>query len=127
MKEEVEDPRSTGRRRGRAVLVREGLPYWCGSNRDGGVDSHGCGRSPTATDAPGRSGEAGSGYFPGMSQLQVNHKNKNVMDNDPANLQWLCPGCHKKVDSVTEKGVSTKGDEHGYGALDDILDMLDGL
>lgn len=112
---EVKDPRSTGRKRGRRVLEREGLPYWCGATRDGGVRDGYCGRSPVDPDAPG-------GHYPGMSQLQVNHLNKNVMDNDPVNLVWACPSCHKKQDSRTEKGVSTKGDEHGY-AVDFLSDL----
>jgi hypothetical protein len=37
------------------------------------------------------------------------------MDNDPVNLNWRCPSCHKKSDSKTAKGVSQKGDEFGYG------------
>lgn len=53
-----------------------------------------------------------------MAQLQVNHINKNVLDNDPVNLEWMCPSCHKYKDSATEKGVSIKGDdEHGYGIV----------
>ena len=91
------DPRSTGRKRGRAVLERIGRPYWCDT----------CGRSPTVDNAPG-------GKWPGMSQLQVQHSNKNVLDNDPANLKWLCASCHKIEDSTTEKGVSTIENEFGY-------------
>lgn len=115
---EIKDPRSTGRKRGRATLEREGFPYWCGSTRDGGVSDDGCGRSPTDPDAPG-------GFYPGMAQLQVNHINKNVMDNDPVNLEWLCPSCHKEKDSKTDVGVSLKEDEHGY-ALDPYA-LLEGL
>jgi hypothetical protein len=121
--DEVLDPRSTGRKRGRKTLEREGFPYWCASTRDGDVNSRyvrgllvGCGRSPSAEDAPG-------GVYPNMGALQVQHKNKNVMDNDPANLEWLCSSCHKVEDSQTEKGVSLKGDEHGYGFdLEGLLD-----
>jgi hypothetical protein len=40
------------------------------------------------------------------------------MDIDPVNLEWLCPSCHKEIDSTTKKGVSTLNDEFGYG-LDD--------
>lgn len=92
------DPRSTGRKRGRAVLERTGRPYWCRR----------CGRSPTEKNAPG-------GLHPAMSPLQVQHKNKNVLDNDPANLEWLCASCHKIEDSKTAKGVSTIENEFGYG------------
>ncbi len=121
MKAEPLDPRSTGRRRGRKVLEYIGRPFWCGSTEDGGVKVEnvtlpdgrtvqvGCGRSPTEEDAPG-------GHYPAMGQLQVNHINKNVLDNDPVNLEWMCASCHKYKDSQTEKGVSVKGeDEYGYG------------
>src|SRR5580765_5225954 len=91
------DPRSTGRTRGRAVLEKTGRPYWCDT----------CKRSPTDPKAPG-------GHYPGMSQLQVQHINKNVLDNDPANLKWLCASCHKFEDSKTARGVSPIDDEFGY-------------
>lgn len=120
MKDEPDDPRSTGRKRGRKVLETIGRPYWCGSTDDGGIIDRvvlrkdggtvkvGCGRSPTVEDAPG-------GYYPGMAQLEVNHINKDILDNDPVNLEWLCKSCHKNQDNQTEKGVSVKGDEYGYG------------
>lgn len=112
---EVKDARSTGRKRGRRTLEKQERPYWCRSTLEGGFKTEtirgqvaGCGRSPTDPNAPG-------GHYPGMSQLQVNHINKNILDNDPANLEWVCPACHKLIDSQTEKGVSTKaGDEWGY-------------
>lgn len=122
MKEEPLDPSSTGRRRGRKVLEQEGLPYWCRSTREGGVNREqvrtpqgrtvwvGCGRSPTEPNAPG-------GMHPAMETLQVNHKNKDILDNDPVNLEWICSSCHKYVDMQTEPGVSIKGDEYGYGEL----------
>jgi hypothetical protein len=50
-----------------------------------------------------------------MAVLQVDHINKDVMDNDPANLTWACASCHKEQDSKTGKGESRKGDEFGYG------------
>jgi uncharacterized protein YlaI len=49
-----------------------------------------------------------------MASLQVNHINKDILDNDPVNLEWVCSSCHKLIDSQTEKGVSIKGDEFGY-------------
>lgn len=115
MKEDPKDPRSTGRKRGRAALENSDRPYWCRSTDDGGVNIDiidnvkvGCGRSPTDPDAPG-------GYYPGMEQLQVNHINKNILDNDLVNLEWACASCHKILDSRTAPGVSVKGDEYGYG------------
>jgi hypothetical protein len=48
-------------------------------------------------------------------RLECNHINKNILDNDPVNLEWLCPRDHKLTDMQTEKGQSTIDDEHGYG------------
>lgn len=118
MNEHPLDPRSTGRKRGRAVLVAIERPYWCGSTQEGDVKVEhfgnvtvGCGRSPRVADAPG-------GYYPSMAELQVNHINKDILDNDPVNLQWLCVSCHKKKDSQTDKGESIKGpNELGYNFL----------
>lgn len=105
------DPRSTQRKRARRVLERTGRPYFCGStsgNSPDEVGPHGCGRSPTLSDAPG-------GCYPGIGTLQANHINKNIMDNDPVNLEWLCASCHKEIDQTTEKGESVLDDEFGYG------------
>lgn len=115
---EPKDPRSTGRKRGRQVLQEIGRPYWCRSTQEGGVKVDtirgqlaGCGRSPSDHNAPG-------GMYPGMAPLQVQHINKNVLDNDPVNLEWACGSCHKLLDSQTSVGESLKGkDEYGYGPL----------
>jgi len=115
------DPRSTGRKRGRAVLKEVGRPYWCGSTDDGGVKQEwfgnvkvGCGRSPSDPDAPG-------GYYPTMGQLQVNHINKNVLDNDPVNLEWMCSSCHKIKDQQTEVGESIRGpNELGFNWMANV-------
>ena len=123
----VRDPSSTGRKRGRKVLEQQGRPYWCRSTLEGGFRTEiingkkaGCGRSPSDPSAPG-------GHYPGMGQLQVNHINKNVLDNDSVNLEWVCPSCHKVIDSQTEKGVSTKqGDEWGYDSPAMLLSVQQG-
>lgn len=105
------DIRSTQRKRARKVLERTGRPYICGYRSDGTVADYACGRSPSVPDAPG-------GCYPGIRTLQANHINKNLMDIDPVNLEWLCPSCHKEIDSTTEKGVSTIDDEFGYNIKD---------
>lgn len=100
------DPRSTQRKRARKVLFRIRRPFYCVV----------CGKSPKnglPKDAP-RDLELGP-IDPNMRELQANHINKNIMDNDPVNLEWLCPLHHKQKDMQTEKGVSLIKDEMGYG------------
>lgn len=114
MKEPL-DPRSTQRKRARKVMFNTGVPYICGSPNFDTTES--CGRSPKELpkDAPKTLELAHPDKQFVSVGLQVNHINKNIMDNDPANLQYLCASCHKVKDSKTEKGVSIKGnDEHGY-------------
>src|SRR5215831_4564022 len=100
MAKTIKDWRSTGRKRGRAVLEKTNRPYFCGSQSESSAVREGyCGRTPDPTvDSPP------GGCYPGMAVLQVDHINKNVRDNDPANLTWACPSCHKEQDSKTEKG-----------------------
>jgi len=93
------------RRRGRAVLFRLGIDYICND----------CGKSPPLlpSDAPKHLRLAPL-QERSVKQLQVNHINKDIHDNDPVNLEWLCPSCHKFKDQQTAKGVSIKGDEWGW-------------
>lgn len=105
MKGTPRDPRSTMRRRGRNVLFRLRLIYACND----------CGKSPPIlpSDAP-KDLQLAAPYLRTVKQLQVNHINKDIWDNDPVNLEWLCPSCHKLKDKQTAKGISIKGDEWGY-------------
>lgn len=103
------DPRSTQRKRARKVLFRTGRPYRC--------EEEGCGRSPITglpADAP-RHLELAPVADRTLKELQANHINKNIMDNDPVNLEWMCPLHHKRKDLKTVKGVSMIEDEQGYG------------
>lgn len=107
MPKRPKDARSTGRRRGRAALEKSGRPYECECTED----SHGWheGQCKKTPDKQSRS-----------DTLDVNHKNKNVLDNDPANLEWLCRRCHKAIDSQTAKGeMSDEAEENLYGDLFD--------
>ena len=70
-------------------------------------------------DAP-RNLELAPRWLRDISGLQANHINKDIMDNDPVNLEWLCPSCHRIKDNQTAKGVSIKDDEWGYG-IEDLL------
>ena len=107
MAKRPKDARSTGRRRGRRVLERTGRRYACecrNSEHDWHSDRDICDWSP---EEQSRS-----------STLDVNHKNKNILDNDPANLEWLCRKCHKHEDKQTAKGVmSEKAEAALYGDL----------
>ena len=95
----IKDWRSTGRKRLRAVLIKQikagDLEYKCNN----------CGFIPTV---PYTKNSRSGG-------LDANHKNKNVKDNDPANGELLCRVCHYAKDRATEKGVSAIEDEFGYG------------
>lgn len=63
--------------------------------------------------------------FPGMAALQANHINKDITDNDPVNVEWVCVSCHKYLDMQTEKGVSTKGDEYGYDLMEGVVIIVE--
>jgi len=96
--ERIKDARSTGRKRMRALLIKlveaGELEYKCNE----------CGFIPEKSyKESSRSGG-----------LDANHKNKNWLDNDSANGEWLCRKCHYAKDRATEKGVSALGDEYGY-------------
>ena len=106
MKGTPKDPRSTQRKRARRILFRAGVDYIC-------VD---CGKSPIhlPDDAPKHLRLAPMSMRT-VSGLQANHINKDIMDNDLANLEFLCPSCHRLKDNLTPKGVSVKGyDDMGY-------------
>lgn len=96
--ERIRDKRSTGRKRGRAVLTKLTLAgersYCCNE----------CGFIP----------DKGVSESSRTGGLDCNHKNKNIMDCDPYNLEWLCRKCHYAKDRATAKGVSTVEDDFGY-------------
>lgn len=104
------DIRSTGRKRGRAALFRVRRIYAC---RVCGITS-----SSKPPDAPKNFDEFWPIYDNSVhttpSALQCNHINKNLLDVDPVNLEWLCAKHHKLEDSVTEKGISVIANEFGY-------------
>lgn len=105
------DARSTGRKRGRKALFNVGREYSCECVEDHEWHDGRCGYSPKEQSR--------------SDTLDVNHKNKNVLDNDPVNLEWLCRRCHKEIDSRTAKGVARKEESDlmyeggfGFGELD---------
>lgn len=96
----IKDWRSTGRRIGRRVLYANYVEYECN-------DCHQTTLLPPK-DAPKHFDE----IWPEenrtlLSQLQVDHEDKDYTNNDFNNLVWRCPSCHKLHDMQTEKGVST--------------------
>jgi hypothetical protein len=101
MKDEskIKDWRSTGRRKGRRSLYNSHIEYRC--------------KKCTFTtklppkDAPPWFEEIWPEELRVLdSQLQVQHKTKDVTQNDEDDLEWLCPSCHKIEDLKTEVGVS---------------------
>lgn len=108
MPKRPKDARSTQRKRARKVLEQGRRPYRCECNGVPGCKHKGiCGYTP---ESQSRS-----------DTLDVNHKNKNIHDNRPSNLEWLCRSCHKNYDKQTERGVSVIEDEFGYAGLLDQL------
>jgi hypothetical protein len=103
MKGTPRDPRSTQRKRARLVLFRLGIPYVC--------EVCGCSPKTLPRDAP-RNLKLASKDKQTVGSLQADHKSKNIMDNDPANLGWKCPSCHKLSDKKTSKGEITE--DFGY-------------
>lgn len=94
-------------------MFSEGIAYICGEPHYR-EDGTWCKKSPTKLpkDAP-QNLELSEVQVEGMT-LQVNHINKDILDNDLHNLEYLCVSCHKKEDLKTEKGVSQRESEHGY-------------
>lgn len=43
--------------------------------------------------------------------LEVHHISMRWLDNNPENLQWLCPVCHHKVHSDLEKTLKSQNKE----------------
>lgn len=99
------DPRSTGRKRARRVLlklVEQGeREFQCECEGDCGTHSGLCGWTP-------------KGELSRSNNLDADHRNKNWLDNDPSNLTWLCRKCHRALDRSTSKGESRIEDEYGY-------------
>lgn len=100
--DDVKDPRSTGRKRARKVLFETGRPFLC---------EH-CGYIPDGVNEQGEIVDPQA--LTRSNNLDANHKNKNILDNDPSNLEWVCRDCHYKLDRATEKGVSGVEDDQ-YG------------
>jgi rubredoxin len=105
------DIRSTGRKRARAKLFKIKRLYVCAV----------CGVSTNLRppEAPNDfedfwPNELETGLPAIPHALHANHINKNLLDVDPVNLEWLCPKCHKNKDLQSGVGESVLDNEFGY-------------
>lgn len=98
--ENVQDWRSTGRRKARKELFNAHVSYECADCKKSTI-------SPPQ-DAPPWFEE----IWPEenrvlASQLQADHETKDFTQNEVQYLNWRCPSCHKKQDLTTGKGEAT--------------------
>lgn len=98
-KTEITDPKSTFRKKARRTLFRDGRAFWCEE----------CGVAPkelppdfpVEVDLLERIELAPHEKWT-ASRLEANHISKDISDNSPANLEWLCPSCHNLKDKQTK-------------------------
>lgn len=104
----IQDWRSTGRRRARRTLFESRQDYAC----------IGCGHtvSTPPVDAPKWFEDIWPEENRDRTQLQADHKSKDLTNNDIDELCWRCPSCHKLADNTTARGVATETADHGYDA-----------
>ena len=111
----IKDWRSTGRKRGRRALYEAKRPFVCA-----GVEALSITCSKTTkqrpTDAPDFFYELWPLKNRVLNALQVDHINKDFTDNDPSNLVWRCPSCHRLADNMSGVGESQidSGDWTGW-------------
>lgn len=111
MKDEdkVKDWRSTGRRKGRRELFNAYVPYVCSGWTNINTGQYfPCGKTvkEPPKDAPHWFDELWPEENRVLTQLQVDHSDKNWENNELDNLNWRCPSCHKLMDSQTAVGVA---------------------
>ena len=99
-KGEIQDIRSTGRRRARRSLFNSRVDFCC-------VDCKRTSKEPPK-DAPKWFEE----IWPEENRvldysLQADHLTKDLYENFEEDLVWRCARCHKESDSQTAKGEST--------------------
>lgn len=107
MKDEegIKDWRSTGRRKARRELYSNYVEYSCV-----GLEKESCGKTTKEPpkDAPSWFDEIWPEENRVLTdQLQADHEDKDVTNNDLSNLNWRCPHHHKQSDKRTAKGVAT--------------------
>lgn len=99
------DWRSTGRRKARRALYSSYIPYECV-----GLDEIPCGK--TSKEPPKDAPKHFEELWPAENrvldyQLQADHEDKDVTNNDISNLNWRCAFHHKMSDKRTGVGEST--------------------
>lgn len=99
-------------------LAENGLPYACEGSQLGEPCGLGPDTLPSGAPENLRLGDKQvSEGVPGH-HLQVDHKDKDISNNDVSNLQLLCVSCHKVKDTQEETptGPPTrkKSDPYGY-------------
>lgn len=120
--DKIIDWRSTGRRKARRALFRSEMPYACAGYIDSDGNHHPCGK--TTKEVPKELPISVSQFeliWPEENrvlenQLQADHEDKDLTNNDVSNLNWRCSSCHKNQDKKTDKGVSQN--------VDKIFDMF---
>jgi len=102
----IKDWRSTGRRKARRALYEAMVPYRC-AGFDKGAEHFSCGKTTIKPpeDAPKWFDEIWPEDNRTLeSQLQADHKSKDLTNNNIDHLDWRCPSCHRYQDQQTEKG-----------------------
>lgn len=105
------DWRSTGRRKARRELYRNGVEYKCAGVPELNITCGVTSKEPPK-DAPANFLE----LWPEEKRvldypLEADHESKDWQNNSIEFLNWRCRSCHKKHDSMTEKGESTVKNE----------------
>lgn len=101
----IEDWRSTGRRKARKELFNSYVEFKCEK----------CGK--TSIEPPKDAPPWFDEIWPEENRvlpysLQADHKTKDYSINDVEFLGWKCQPCHKEADSKTEKGESTVNENY---------------
>ncbi len=106
----IQDWRSTGRRKARSVLYKSFTEYKCVGYIDRAGKLIPCGK--TSKEPPKDAPTWFEEIWPEEnrvldSQLQADHETKDMTQNSEEYVSWRCPSCHKKQDQKTEKGEAT--------------------
>lgn len=116
---QIEDWRSTGRRKARRALFNAYIPFKCvGWTNTLTGKAYVCGKTTREPpkDAPKHFDE----IWPLESRvlnpqsLQADHESKDMQVNDIQDLNWRCASCHKYQDKQTAVGERTVSQNTGW-------------